>query len=282
MKKNILIFAGTTEGRQLAEYAVKKGIPCIVSAATEYGEELLENDLQLQKEKHKKSEFRVIHGRMDQQEMEIFFEKEQVGLVIDATHPFAVIVTENIQRACKNSGIEYLRCLRDFLTEAKAVRSEKFACERTNAITKSDSFVVCVNSVEEAVDYLEQTQGNILITTGSKELDKYTRLTNYKERCYARVLSVLPSVMQSIDLGFSGKHLIAMQGPFSREMNLALLHQAEAKYFVTKESGKNGGFAEKLEAAEQAGAVLLVIGRPIEEGLSVEEAEQEMRKWNRD
>ena len=264
MKKNILIFAGTTEGRQLAEYAVKKGIPCIVSAATEYGEELLENDLQLRKEKHKKSELRVIHGRMDQQEMEAFFEKEQVGLVIDATHPFAVIVTENIQRACKNSGIEYLRCL------------------RTNAIAKSDSSVVCVNSVEEAVDYLEQTQGNILITTGSKELDKYTRLTNYKERCYARVLSVLPSVMQSIDLGFSGKHLIAMQGPFSREMNLALLHQTEAKYFVTKESGKNGGFAEKLEAAEQAGAVLLVIGRPIEEGLSVEEAEQEMRKWNRD
>ena len=127
------------------------------------------------------------------------------------------------------------------------------------------------------MDYLEQTQGNILITTGSKELDKYTRLTNYKERCYARVLSVLPSVMQSIELGFSGKHLIAMQGPFSREMNLALLHQTEAKYFVTKESGKNGGFAEKLEAA-----VLLVIGRPIEEGLSVEEAEQEMRKWSRD
>ena len=106
MKKNILIFAGTTEGRQLAEYAVKKGIPCIVSAATEYGEELLENDLQLQKEKNKKAELRVIHGRMDQQEMEAFFEKEQVGLVIDATHPFAVIVTENIQRACKNSGIE--------------------------------------------------------------------------------------------------------------------------------------------------------------------------------
>lgn len=45
-----------------------------------------------------------------------------------------------------------------FLTEERTVRSEKFACERTNAITKSDSSVVCVNSVEEAVDYLEQTQ----------------------------------------------------------------------------------------------------------------------------
>lgn len=47
----------------------------------------MENDLQLQKEKNKKAELRVIHGRMDQQEMEAFFEKEQVGLVIDATHP---------------------------------------------------------------------------------------------------------------------------------------------------------------------------------------------------
>ena len=282
MKRNILIFAGTTEGRQLAEYAVKEEISCIVSAATEYGEELLEHDLQLQKEKNKKSEFRVIHGRMDQQEMEMFFEKEQVGLVIDATHPFAVAVTENIQRACKNSGIEYLRCLRDFLTEAMEGRSGEYTCKRINAIVKGDSSVVYVDSVDEAVNYLEQTQGKILITTGSKELDKYTRLTNYKERCYARVLSVLPSVMQSIELGFSGKHLIAMQGPFSMEMNLALLHQTEAKYFVTKESGKNGGFAEKLEAAEQAGAVLLVIGRPAEEGVSVEEAEQEMRKWSRD
>lgn len=282
MKKNILIFAGTTEGRQLAEYAVKEGIPCIVSAATEYGEELLENDLQLQKEKNKKAELRVIHGRMDQQEMEAFFEKEQVGLVIDATHPFAVIVTENIQWACKNSGIDYLRCLRDFLVEEAQNISKESFYRTSDANARGDGFVVYVDSVDDAVNYLEQTQGNILITTGSKELGKYTRLTNYKKRCYARVLSVLPSVMQSIDLGFTGSHLIAMQGPFSMEMNLALLHQTEAKYFVTKESGKNGGFAEKLEAARQSDAVLLVIGRPGEEGVSVEEAEQEMRKWNRD
>ena len=80
MKKNILIFAGTTEGRQLAEYAVKEGISCIVSAATEYGEELLENDLQLRKEKHKKSELRVIHGRMDQQVWKYSLKKSRWGL----------------------------------------------------------------------------------------------------------------------------------------------------------------------------------------------------------
>ena len=65
-----------------------------------------------------------------------------------------------------------------------------------------------------------------------------------------------------------------MQGPFSKEMNLALLHQTNAKYFVTKESGKAGGFGEKLEAAKAAGAVLVAVARPMEEGESLEAAER--------
>lgn len=261
-KKKILIFAGTTEGRQLAEYAKQNRISCIVSAATEYGSELLKEDL------GQEECLDIICGRMDRQEMEEFFEKEQIGLVIDATHPFAVLVTENIRQACENCGTEYVRCLRDpdeKVSEAK--------------VPGQAGTVICVESVDATVDYLERTQGNILITTGSKELNKYTRLTDYKERCFARVLSVLPSVTQSIDLGFSGNHLIAMQGPFSLEMNLALLHQTQAKYFVTKESGKNGGFDEKLEAAEKAGAVLVVIGRPQEQGLCVEEVCEKIRQY---
>ena len=71
---------------------------------------------------------------------------------------------------------------------------------------------------------------------------------------------------ESVRLGFKGRNLIAMQGPFSAEMNVALLHQTKAKYFVTKESGKAGGFEEKKKAARETGAVLVVVGRPAEEG----------------
>ena len=67
-----------------------------------------------------------------------------------------------------------------------------------------------------------------------------------------------------------------MQGPFSMEMNLALLHQTEAAYFVTKETGRAGGFEEKAEAAETAGAVLVVIGRPEENGESVEKVKEKL------
>ena len=106
--------------------------------------------------------------------------------------------------------------------------------------------MVCVDSVQEAAAYLSGTTGNILATTGSKELKSYTVIPEYEERVYARVLS-LPEVVKSCaELGFTGKHLICMQGPFSLEMNTAMLRQYDIRYMVTKETGKNGGFPEKV------------------------------------
>lgn len=67
--------------------------------------------------------------------------------------------------------------------------------------------------------------------------------------------------------------MIAMQGPFSLEMNIATMRMTGANYLVTKESGHAGGFLDKIHAAEAVGATALVIGRPLKEtGISLEEA----------
>ncbi|MCC2859102.1 precorrin-6A/cobalt-precorrin-6A reductase, partial [Longicatena sp. 210702-DFI.1.204] len=79
-------------------------------------------------------------------------------------------------------------------------------------------------------------EGNILVTTGSKELESYTRLTDYESRVYARVLSIGQVAVNCEELGFSGRHLICMQGPFSTEMNRAMLKEYDIAYMVTKES----------------------------------------------
>lgn len=238
---DILIFAGTTEGRELAEYAAEIGAACYVSTATEYGKEVLGEHPGI----------RVLSGRMDEGQIAGFLEEKCIRLVIDATHPFARAATENIRAACERAEVRYVRCLRE---------------EGTDAWEQ----VVMADSVRQAVEYLKTTQGNILIATGSKELHLYTEIEGYKDRCFARVLSTPEAVEESAKLGFQGQHLIAMQGPFSREMNLALLRYADAAYFVTKESGKAGGFEEKLEAAREAGAVPVVIGRPQETGEGME------------
>lgn len=256
--KGILIFAGTTEGRKLAEYASEQGISCFVSTATEYGGSILK-DL---------PGITVLSGRMDKEQIQSFAARHCIGLVIDATHPFAEEATRNIADACREEQIPYVRCLRKRETEEAQVQA-----------AEEEGRLIRVSSVETAVEYLKKTEGNILIATGSKELYRYREIDGWQERCYARVLSTEGAVCEAARLGFRGKYLIAMQGPFTAEMNSALLRHTGAKYFVTKESGKEGGFPEKLQAARQTGAELVVVSRPEERGSSLEEVMKKMETY---
>ncbi len=95
-------------------------------------------------------------------------------------------------------------------------------------------------------------------------------MERFKERVYARVLPMEESLKLCREAGLSASHILAVQGPFSLEMNLAMLRFTKAQYLVTKMTGSPGGFAEKIAAAEQAGAVPVIIGRPPEQsGLSL-------------
>ena len=126
--------------------------------------------------------------------------------------------------------------------------------------------------MEEIVSFLEHTEGNILVTTGSKELSAFCRLSDFETRVYARILPDGEVLSGCARMGFPRKHLIAMEGPFSMELNLALLKSFHIRWMVTKDSGKAGGFPEKAEAARQAGVRLAVVRRPREEGISLKEA----------
>ena len=241
----VLLFGGTVEGRTVAEYLNENKIPAMVCVATEYGESLLPQGEYLE----------LSHDRLDEKQMEEKMLQMEDGLVIDATHPYAQVVTENIEAACERTGTAYLR----------VVRQESQRLEEEETITY-------VKSIREAVEYLEGTSGNILVTTGSKELASYTSLTDYQERIYARVLSLVEVVSSCASLGIEGKHLLCMQGPFSKEMNVALIHQFDITWMVSKESGRAGGFLEKYQAAKETGCKMIVIGRPKEEhGVELEE-----------
>lgn len=241
----VLVFAGTTEGIILCNLLAANGILTYACVATEYGS--LSYD---------KSEYLTIQAkRLNEKEMEILMKELDPEIILDATHPYAAEVTQNIQNACKKTGYFYQRILRD-----AGEHSEK---------------AVYVESTEAAIEFLKGTEGNILLTTGSKELSKYTELPDYGKRIYARVLS-LPSVMETCSTyGIVGKHLIGMQGPFSKELNEAMLRQYDCKYLVTKDTGKAGGFQEKIDASYATGAVPVIIGRPLKEnGLTVVEAKK--------
>ena len=73
------------------------------------------------------------------------------------------------------------------------------------------------------------------------------------------------------ELGFEGKQLICMQGPFSEELNRAMYGHVDAKILVPKESGDIGGFSDKVQAALALGMECIVIQRPKEQGLNYEQ-----------
>ena len=246
----VLIFAGTSEGRTVAEYLNANKISCHVCVATQYGESLLPEGQYIA----------VTAKRLTAIEMESLLSEVSPELVIDATHPYAATVTENITNACQKMKVEYVRLLR-----------QEHQAQGGN--------IVNVASIKEAVEFLNQTEGDILTTTGSKELAEYTKVDNYQERVYARVLSLPEVVQDCAQLGFVGKHLICMQGPFSKELNQAMINQLGIKWLVSKEAGDAGGFDEKCVAVLESNCNMVLVGRPSTEvGISLADCQAMLRR----
>lgn len=243
----VLLFGGTGEGRELAEWLRDRGIPATVCVATEYGNTLLPAGVQAHT------------GRMDRGQMEALMAQRPYTCVVDATHPYAVAVTENLRAAAEARGVPYLRLLR--------TSDGEDACHKAGDIAG-------------AARMLEELPGNVLLTTGSKELAPFAR-PGLVERCFPRVLPMADSLERCLALGFPPAHIICMQGPFSQALNEALIRQYEIKTLVTKDTGGYGGFREKAQAARNTGCALLVVERPVQEkGLTLEEIRARIEEGN--
>jgi len=238
-KIKIILFGGTSEGRIIAEILSKsEKVNVTVCVATEYGEEMLP-DIE---------GIFVKKGRMDKTQIEEFLSTEQAEICIDATHPYATVVSENVMMACESLQVKYIRVTRD------------------EQIT-GDNSVIQVKTQEEAAKYLACQEGNILVTTGSKELSAFDCIEGHERRCFVRVLPSEEAMVICREHGYSGRNVIAMHGPFSQKLNEAIIKECNIKWLVTKNSGSAGGFMEKYLAAKECDIGLVVIDRPAESTL---------------
>lgn len=243
---NVCIFGGTSEGRLLAEFLCSLPLKVDLYIATEYGQQFVKG----------LKDVNIHRKRLSKEEMIELFQQKSFDCIVDATHPFAKIVSENIVKATESCKIKYYRIVRE-------------TSENKNCI-----YFDCMESI---VNYLNKTEGNILLTTGSKDLDKFTKVENYKNRIYVRILPMEDSLKKAIELGYSNKNIICMQGPFSQELNIAMINSLGAKMLVTKESSSSGGFEEKVEACIKSSIPCLVFKKPEEEGISLEEFKKIIR-----
>lgn len=276
----LLIFGGTSEGRKLAFHACELGFSCLITVATPYGEELMEEEdwlaeshasasghesceqpLPGSSSRHEGSRtstdqgnLQVLQKRLNTQEMVELMERVQPALIIDATHPYALEVSASIREACRLSQRTLIRVLRE---------SEELADARE------------FDTVEQLCAALNENDELVFSTLGVKEAAALSQVRDYGKRIWLRVLPFKDSLEACLAAGFPAKHLICMQGPFGEELNVAMFRHTGAKILLTKDSGSVGGFPEKIAAARRCGMKIYIWKRPLqEEGLSLEQIER--------
>ena len=247
----IFVLSGTTEGRKFSDCLALAGMEHIVSVASQYGKSMMEE-----------LPFRTTHvGRMDESDMAVFLKEngfERGDYLIDATHPYATEVSVNAKAVSEKFGLSYYR-----------IKREKMDLSGYQNVKIYETFTECAGTLCDCTQ-------NILLTTGSKEMETYANTVSAEtlKNTYVRILPTLESIEICKSYGVEESHIIALQGPFGEELNEALIRQFAIRHLITKESGKEGGFEEKIKACANTGVTVHVIARPDEEGISVKEALQ--------
>ena len=206
-RMNVVVFSGTTEGRSFSRALAALGAAVTVCVATELGAE----------EQGCADGITVRAGRLDADGMAALL--RGAALCVDATHPYAAEATRNIRAAAAAAGVEYHRLLRP-------------------ASPLPAGSVVLADAVRAAA-YLADRPGRVLLATGAKELPAFAALD--PERLYPRVLPTLAGIAACEAAGIPHRNILAMQGPFTAELNTALLRQFHISYMVTKDGGAAGG-----------------------------------------
>lgn len=227
----IWVIGGTKDSRDFLEKIVKSTTDIIVTTATEYGGKLLEN-----------LPVKTLCKKLTYSMMVDFVKENSIDKIVDLSHPYAMEVSQNAIDISKELQIEYFR----FEREEISFLPQKY---------------IEFDNIESLVEYLEGVEGNILVTLGSNNIPHFSKLKNLGN-FYFRILPKWDMVKKCEDVGVLPKNIIAMQGPFSKNMNKAMIEQYDIKYLVTKQAGDTGGEREKIEAADEMNIEVVFLTRP--------------------
>ena len=219
----ILILGGTAEARQLANRLVAVGHDVITSLAGRTQDPILpEGGLRM-------GPFGGIPGLC------AYLRAARIERLVDATHPYAGLISINAVAASKATGVRLVRFMRP-----------AWEPQPGQAWTH-------VASVQEAADALPPG-ADVLLTTGHTGLDTFLE----RGDCHLHVRVIEPPAFDM------PRHadLVISRPPYRLDDEIALLRRHGITHVVTKNSGGEQTVA-KLEAARRLGVVVIMIARPV-------------------
>jgi precorrin-6A/cobalt-precorrin-6A reductase len=171
-----------------------------------------------------------------------------VGLVVDATHPFAAVISGNAAVACARSGMPLLALRRP---PWRAVAGDRW---------------IEVGTMAEAVAALGAAPRRVFLTVGRLELPAFAAAPQH---------AYVARTIEPIGDALSGPDVVAIRarGPFDEAAERALMERHGVEMVVTKNAGGTAT-AGKIAAARALGLPVVMVARPTKpEGPAVESVE---------
>lgn len=192
--------------------------------------------------------------------------------ILDVSHPSNRTKFAAISQWCEQQDIPYLRL------------------ERPETKIPNSPLIFPVHNWEEALLQLMQCSGamylekkrqvTIFVTTGSHQLESIINCSfSGPVRLVVRVLPEGRIVQKCMDMGLHPRNIVAMQGPFSKELNRVLFKFYGADILLTRDSGHEGGTDTKISAALELGLnIVLIKKNTVSSGMTVNSV-NELLDW---
>jgi len=236
----ILLLSGTSEGRLLGARLRAEGLPFMASVTTPEARHLFAAIDPAPE---------VLVTRFSADALATLLRERQVGAILDATHPFAQHISETAMQAAAQAQIAYVRYERP--TTSKMVSSSECECEA----------MIMAPDIETAAQICLERGSRVFLTTGTKTLPMFRQVMACKW-VMGRILPTIASLSQALQAGLPPAQILALRGPFSEELERALLREYRIDLLVTKDSGAAGGLDTKLKAATALRVPAVVVSRP--------------------
>lgn len=228
--EKVLIFGNTPESRKAARMMRQRGRQVVMSVTSEYARSLLPPGT-------------ICYvGKLDAAGMLALVREVAPNRVVDASHPYAINAQENIHRAAEEMGLPWERVHFDNIEDAWR-----------------DS-VEWVDTHEAIIAAIRREKGNMLLGIGRDPLLALPLDTDMS-RLYPRITPTPEAVAACLELGYPRGNIIAMDGPFSRELTMALFDDKNITGVIVRDATDKSYLHEMVVPALERGVHVVMYGR---------------------
>lgn len=232
----IFVFGGTTEGRLAIDVCEEAGKTFYYSTKSGLQNVEMHNGVHLT-------------GAMNSDEIRKFCEDNEVRCIIDAAHPFAENLHKEIFLASKGNGSN---------EGIPVIRLQRTYAERDDSIIYCDGY-------DDAVKRLSESNTKCLLAlSGANTISKLKPYWQ-NHRTIFRILNRQDSIAIAERGGLPKDDIIFYNDDFhlpTKESEVEVFRSIGCDAIITKESGANGGYEAKVEAALQLGIKVFVVKAP--------------------